>query len=82
MRGHSQSTVSLYNIKLFISGSCPILVLTTTVPSRLLQPDRKNVVKNYQGQLLPEKMRFENKKFFTIRFLNFAVIMNENCVGT
>ena len=86
VRGHSQSTVSLCTI-IFISGSCLILVLTTTIPSRPLQPDLKNVVKDYQGPtILPEKMRFENTRKINIlsivRFLNFAVIMTEICVGT
>ena len=60
-------TVSLVDIKLSISGSCPIVVLTTVL-GRLRRADPKNMSKNVaklwlniiRGQLLPEKMRFEN----------------------
>jgi hypothetical protein len=48
------------NRTLFISRSCLILVLA--VLGRPRHTDAKNIVKNYQGQLLPEKMRFENTK--------------------
>jgi hypothetical protein len=53
------ATVSLHKRKLSISRSCPFLVLTIVL-SRPRHADCKNSVKNYQGQLLPEKMRFEN----------------------
>ena len=42
------NTVPLYNIQLFISGSCPILVLTTVL-GRPRPTDAKNIVKYYQG---------------------------------
>jgi hypothetical protein len=57
---HDNITVPLCQGKLFISRSCPILVLTTVLSGRPCHGDAKNVVNNYQGQLLPEKMRFEN----------------------
>ena len=41
-------TVSLRNSKLFISGSCPILVLTTVL-GLPRHADSINGVKNYQG---------------------------------
>ena len=43
-----QSTVPLCNSKLFISRSCPILVLTT-VMGRPRRADVEKDVKNYQG---------------------------------
>ena len=52
-------TVSLGAVKLYIIGSCPILVLTTVL-GRLRHTDSKNSVKIIRCQLLPEKMRFEN----------------------
>jgi hypothetical protein len=45
--------------KLSISRSCLILVLTTVL-GRPRRADVKNDVKNYQGPLLPQKMRLEN----------------------
>ena len=42
------ATVSLCNSKLFISRSCPILVLTT-VMGRPRRADVEKDVKNYQG---------------------------------
>ena len=41
-------TVPLYNSKVFISGSCPILILTTVL-GHSRRTDAKNDVKNYQG---------------------------------
>ena len=52
-------TVPLLESKLFISRSCPILVLTTVLGcSRRV--DVKNDVKTIMSQILAEKMRFEN----------------------
>ena len=55
----ARDTVSLGNGKLFISGSCPILFLMTIL-GRPRRADAKTSIKNYQGQPLPKKMRFEN----------------------
>ena len=52
-------TVLLCRNKLFISGSCPILVLTRVL-GHSSSTDAINSVKNYQGRLIREKMRFEN----------------------
>jgi hypothetical protein len=43
-----ETTVPLGNIKLFISGSCPILVLTNVL-GRLRHTYVKDGVKNYEG---------------------------------
>ena len=53
-------TVPLWKIKLFISKSCSILVLTT-VRSRPVTLMLKSVLKTIRGQLLSEKMLFENR---------------------
>ena len=60
LQGHAD-TVPLCYSKVFISGPCLILV-STTVLGRLRHADAKKDVKNYQGQLLLEKMRFENSQ--------------------
>ena len=52
-------TVPLQKSKLFTSGPHPIIVLTTVL-IRTRRTDAKNSLQNYQGQVLPEKMRFEN----------------------
>jgi hypothetical protein len=52
-------TVSLYNSKIFISGSCLILVLTTVRVAHVVLMLKK-LLKTIRGQLLPDKMRFEN----------------------
>ena len=41
-------TVPLYNSKVFMHGSCPILALTKDL-GRPLRTDAKNEAKNYQG---------------------------------
>jgi hypothetical protein len=46
--GHDINTVSLLKRKLFITRSCPIVVLTTVL-GRPRRADVKNGVKNYQG---------------------------------
>ena len=64
-----QCTVPLRKSKLFISESCPILVLTTIL-SNLCRANTKNYPTNYEGPtILPEKMRFENTKISPTRFL-------------
>ena len=55
-------TVPLLKKNLFISRSCPILVLKAVL-GRPRHADAKNSGKNYQGQLRHDKMRFENTKY-------------------
>jgi hypothetical protein len=54
---------------IYISGSYPTLVLAT-VMGHLRHTDAKTMFKIIRGQLLPEKMQFENT-ISLIRFLNF-----------
>jgi hypothetical protein len=63
----------LLNIKLFISGSCSILVLPTVL-SRPRRNDAKMMLKDIMGQPLTGKMRFENSKI-SDTLLNISVIM-------
>ena len=62
-------TVPLYKRKVFIIGSCPILVLSSVLgPQR--RADDKTGVKNYQWPASQENVI---RKY--LRFLNFIVIM-------
>jgi hypothetical protein len=64
-------TVPLCKNKLFISRSCPILVLTTVL-CRPRRADDKNDVKNYQG---PTTSRGNAIPFLSYVFLKFVVNM-------
>ena len=57
----ARATVPLLqeNIKVFISGSCPILVLTTVL-NRPRRTDTKNDFKHHQGPTPSEKIRFKD----------------------
>jgi hypothetical protein len=64
-------TVPLSKSKLFISRSCPILILKTVL-GFLRLADVKNDLNNYQGQLLSEKMRFGSGGRYTAVHLIWA----------
>jgi hypothetical protein len=77
-----RATVLLYKRKLFISRSCPILVLTTVLglPRRA---DVKNGVNNYQGPTTSRENAIQKYLIFPQNvFLIFSVIMTLICIGT
>jgi hypothetical protein len=64
-------TVPLCKSKLFIGGSCPILVLTTVL-GRPRHADAKNDVKNYQGPTTSRENAIRKYLNFLIRFFKFC----------
>jgi hypothetical protein len=68
-------TVPLYIRKLFISGSCPILVLTTVI-GHPRHVDAKNDVKNYQRGTTSRENAIRTKfSLLVYVFVFFAAIM-------